>query len=71
MKRVASLLCLMSLLIIPRSAMAGDGLPIEVSGGYSYLHDQDAASNVPSGWVGSVSASTKQARVVASPVFKP
>jgi hypothetical protein len=55
MKRISSLLCLMSFLIIPHSAVAADGLPIEVSGGYSYLHDQDAASNFPSGWVGSVS----------------
>ena len=56
MKRLSSLLCLMSFLVIPHSASAADGLPIEVSGGYSYLHDQDAASNFPSGWVGSVSA---------------
>ncbi len=56
MKRVACLMCLMSLLVIPRAAKAADGVPIDVSGGYSYLHDQDASSNFPSGWTGSVSA---------------
>jgi len=56
MKRVASLLCLMSVLMIPHAVIAADGGPIEVSGGYSYLHDQDASSNFPSGWTASVSA---------------
>jgi len=56
MKRVACLLCLMSFLAIPDAAMAADGVPVDVSGGYSYLHDQDASSNFPSGWTGSVSA---------------
>jgi hypothetical protein len=36
--------------------MAADGVPVDVSGGYSYLHDQDASSNFPSGWTGSMSA---------------
>ena len=56
MKRVASLLCLMSLLVIPHAVIAADGVPVEVSGGYSYLHDQDASLNFPSGWTASVSA---------------
>ena len=55
MKRVACLSCLMSLFIIPHAAMAADGVPVEASGGYSYLHDQGASSNFPSGWTGSVS----------------
>jgi hypothetical protein len=56
MKPVACLLCLMPFLAIPHAAMAADGVPLDVSGGYSYLHDQDASSNFPSGWTGSVSA---------------
>lgn len=56
MKRVASLLCLVSFLIIPHAAAAADGLPVEMSGGYSYLHDQDDSSNSPGGWTASVSA---------------
>ena len=56
MKRVASLLYLMAFLVIPHSAKAADGPPVEVSGGYSYLHDLDASSNFPAGWVGSVAA---------------
>ena len=56
MTRVASLLVLLSLLVIPHAALAADAVPIEVSGGYSYLHDQEASSNFPSGWTGSVSA---------------
>ena len=64
MKRVACLSCLMSLLVIPHAAMAADGVPVEASGGYSYLHDQDASFNFPSGWTGSVSAA-------AGIVFKP
>jgi len=38
------LLCLVSFLIIPHAAAAADGLPVEMSGGYAYLYDQDAAS---------------------------
>ena len=56
MKRVACLMCLISLLVIPHPVLAADGVPVEASGGYSYLHDQDASSNFPSGWTGSVSA---------------
>jgi hypothetical protein len=56
MKRVACLLCLMSFLVIPHAALAADGVPIDVSGGYAYLHDQSASSNFPSGWTGSLSA---------------
>jgi hypothetical protein len=56
MKRVASLLCLVSFLIVPHAAAAADGLPVEMSGGYSCLHDQDASSNFPGGWTASVSA---------------
>jgi Outer membrane protein beta-barrel domain len=56
MTRVASLLLVLSLFVIPHAALAADGVPIEVSGGYSYLHDQDASSNFPGGWTGSVSA---------------
>lgn len=56
MKRVASLLCLMFVLTIPHAVLAAEGGPIEVSGGYSYVHDQDASSNFPSGWTASVSA---------------
>ena len=56
MTRIASLLLLLSLFVIPHAALAADGVPIDVSGGYLYLHDQDAASNFPGGWTGSVSA---------------